>query len=79
MLFARNLEYGREGCRVGVDSVSDLVCNVLVDQNDADVLALCSKRVKGGLDCGCICLVVDNQEVLLGVWGVGDVLKVSRR
>jgi hypothetical protein len=40
--------------------------DVLVYQNNADVFPL-RELVKGGLDGGCLGLVVDDEEVLLGI------------
>lgn len=60
MFFARDFEYSREGRCVGIDSISDLVGDMLVNQYDADVFSLCRKRLKGSFDGRCLCLVVDN-------------------
>lgn len=74
MLLARDLEYGRECGRVGIDTVSDLVGDMLVDQYDANVLALRSKGIESCLDSRGLCLVVDYEEVLLRVRRVRDML-----
>lgn len=50
MFFARDFEYSREGRCVGIDSISDLVGDMLVNQYDADVFSLCRKRLKGSFD-----------------------------
>lgn len=49
---------------------------MLVDQDDADVLALLGEGIKGGLDGRRLGLAVDDQEVLLRVGRVGDMLRV---
>ena len=40
---------------------------MLVDQNDADVLALFGKSFKGGFDGLVVGLIVDDQKVLLPI------------
>lgn len=49
---------------------------MLVDENDAHVFTLFGEPVKGGLDGRSVRLVVDNEEVLLGVCASRDVLQV---
>lgn len=50
MLLAGDLEDGGEGGGVGVDAVADAVGDVLVDEDDADVLAARREAVEGLLD-----------------------------
>lgn len=38
MLFGRDLQHGRDGLHVGVDGVTDHLCDELVNQDDADVV-----------------------------------------
>lgn len=49
---------------------------MLVDQDDADVLAVLGEGIKGGLDGRRLGLAVDDEEVLLRVGRVGDMLHV---
>ena len=51
--------------------------DMLVDQEDADVLALLGEGIKGGLDGRRLCLAVNDEEVLLRVGRVGDMLHVA--
>lgn len=51
---------------------------MLVDQDDADVLALRGEALEGGLDGRRLRLVIDDQEVLLRVGRVRDVLDRAR-
>ncbi len=48
---------------------------MLIDQHNADVLALCRKALEGSFDRRRLRLAVDDQEVLLRVRGAGDVLR----
>ena len=52
--------------------------HVLIDQDDADVLALGGEAVEGGLDGGGVGLAVHHEEVLLRVRRVRHVLLFSR-
>lgn len=47
---------------------------MLVDQNDGNVFAVLCEAVKRLLNGVVLCLIVDNQEVLLRVWALRDVL-----
>lgn len=47
---------------------------MLVDQDDADVLALLSEGLEGSLDGRCLRFVVHDEEVLLRIGGVRDML-----
>lgn len=47
---------------------------MLVDQDNADILALRREAVEGGLDGGRVGFGVDDEEVLLVVGRWGDVL-----
>jgi hypothetical protein len=51
---------------------------VLVDQHNGNVLALLGEAVEGSLDSAGFRLVVDNKEVLLCVWGLGDMLSLVK-
>ncbi len=51
--------------------------DMLVDQQNANVLALAGKVVKGVLEDGVIRLGVDDEEVALRVGGGRDVLRLS--
>lgn len=51
--------------------------DMLVDQDDADVLALLGEGIKGGLDGRRLRLAVDDEEVFLRVGRVGDMLRVA--
>lgn len=51
---------------------------MLVDQHDADVLALGGEALEGGLDGRRVGLPVDHEEVLLRVRRVRDVLFFPR-
>lgn len=53
MLFARNLKHSRECLRVVLEQRADLLCNVLVDEQDRNVGALCHV-LEGGLDGACL-------------------------
>lgn len=75
MLFRRYLQQGRESCRVRLDAVSYLLGDVLVDKQYGNILALLGELVECGLDSCCLGLCVDDEEVLLAVWGLRDVLK----
>lgn len=48
---------------------------MLVDKDNANVLALRGKGLKSGLDGRCLGLGVDNEEVLLRVGRIGYVLE----
>ena len=52
----------------------DKTTNMLVDQHNANVFPLGRKSLKCLLDGGGICLGVDDEKVLLRVWGGCDVL-----
>lgn len=52
---------------------------MLVDQDNANVLAVRRKLVKGRLDGRIVRLVVDDEKVLLGVRAGGYVLSMSVR
>ena len=47
---------------------------MLIDQNNRDILALPGEGLEGALDGGVVGFGVDDEEVFLGVGGVGDVL-----
>lgn len=47
---------------------------MLIDQQDSNVLALGGETVEGGFNVLVLGFGVDNEEVLLGVRGLGDVL-----
>lgn len=47
---------------------------MLVNQDDANILALLREGVKGSLDGRGLGLVVDNEEILLRVGRVGHML-----
>jgi len=73
VVFARNLEERWECGSVGIDPVSYPVGNMLVDQHNADVFPLGRESLKCLLDGGGICLGIDDEKVLLRVWGGRDV------
>jgi hypothetical protein len=39
VVFAWNLKDGREGFGVGIDDVSDALCDMLIDQEDSDIVS----------------------------------------
>jgi hypothetical protein len=47
---------------------------MLVDQDDSNILALLGEVLERLLDLGGLGLAVNNEEVSLGIWAVGDVL-----
>lgn len=47
---------------------------MLVDKHNANVLSLIGEPVEGSLNGSGVCLVVDNEEVLLRIGARGDVL-----
>ena len=47
---------------------------MLIDENNSDILPLGRESLKCLLDGGVICLGIDDEEVLLRVWGGRDVL-----
>ena len=47
---------------------------MLVDKHNGDILALLGELIEGALDRAVLCLLVDDQVVLLAVGRVGDVL-----
>jgi hypothetical protein len=47
---------------------------VLVYEEDGDVFPLGREIVEGSFDNGVLGFAVDDEEVLLRVWGFGDVL-----
>ena len=52
---------------------------MLVDEQNSNVLAFSRKAIKGGFDSRCFSLGVDNQEVLLAIWWLGNVLRPSHQ
>jgi hypothetical protein len=79
VVFGRYLEERWESSRVCLDAMSYLLGDVLIDEQDGDILALLGELVERGFD-GCVLrLCVHNEEVLLGVWGLRDVLEDSVR
>jgi hypothetical protein len=66
MVFARDLQNGREGCSVGIDSVSYFVGNMLIYQDNTNIFSF-GEVVKRGLDRGRLGLVVDDEKVLLSI------------
>lgn len=50
---------------------------MLVDEQNSNVLAFGGKAIKGGFNSRCFGLAVDNQEVLLAIWWLGNVLHPS--
>lgn len=58
--------------------MSYLLGNVLVDKQNRNILAVLGELVECGFD-GCrLGLGVDDEEVLLAVWGLRDVLVESQ-
>lgn len=49
---------------------------MLIYEDDSNVLAFLGEAVECLLDLGCLRLGVDDEEVALGRWRVGDVLRV---
>lgn len=47
VIFGGDLEKGREGLGIPIYDGSDFLCNVLVDEQDGDILALSCKLCKG--------------------------------
>lgn len=56
--------------------LSACATHVLVDKNDANVFALLGESLKGSLNCGRVCLAVDDEEVLLCIGAGRNVLSV---
>lgn len=56
MILARNLQQSWEGLCVLVDQGSDLLCDVLVDEKDGNVLTLLCELVEVRLEVGRRCL-----------------------
>lgn len=50
---------------------------VLVDQQNSNILSLLREVLECSLDGGGLGLGVDNEEVALRVWGIGDVLIIG--
>lgn len=68
------LEQRGESSRVCLDTVSYPLCNVLVDKQDSDILALGSEVIECRFDSSILRLCVDDEEVLLVVRRLGYVL-----
>lgn len=47
---------------------------MLVDQDDSNILALLGEVLERLLDLRGLSLAVNNEEVSLGIWAVGNVL-----
>lgn len=75
MILGRYLQQRRESSRVRLDAVSYLLGDVLVDKQNGNVLALLGELVEGSLDSRVFGLGIDDEEVLLAVWRLGDVLR----
>jgi len=72
VIFRGNLEHGGEGCRVALDAVSYPFSNVLVYEQDCNVLAFGGEAVESSLDGAVFGFGVDDEEVLLRIWGLRD-------
>jgi hypothetical protein len=77
MILGRYLQQRRERRRVALNPVSYLIGDVLVDKQNSNVLALGGKFVECRFDGRVLRLCVHDEEVLLSVWGRGNVLERS--
>jgi hypothetical protein len=73
VVFTGDLEEGGEGGGVAIDPVSYSIGDMLVDQNNANVLALRREAVEGGLDGGIVGVGAHHQKVLLRIGRRRDV------
>lgn len=48
---------------------------MLVDQHHADIFSLLGEGLESSLDLGGLGLCIDDKEVTLCVWGIGDMLQ----
>lgn len=64
MVLGWYFQQSREGVLVVVNSRSDLLCNMLVDEQHCNILAF-REFLEGCLDGGHLCFGVYDQEVLL--------------
>jgi hypothetical protein len=62
MFFAGDLKNGGDGAGVIFQNMSNVVCDVLVDKNNTDVVAL-GKIIEGILDLNQLCVLLDNQKI----------------
>jgi hypothetical protein len=79
VVLTRDLEQGRKRRGVALHTMSYLLGDVLVDEQNRNILALSGELVESGFD-GCVFgFRVHDQEVLLAVGGLGDVLYIQIR
>jgi hypothetical protein len=79
VVLTRDLEQGRKRRSVALHTMSYLLGDVLVDEQNRNILALGGELVECGFD-GCVFgLRVHDEEVLLAVRGLGDVLYMTIR
>jgi hypothetical protein len=74
-----DLEQGGKRCGVALHTVSYLLSDVLVDEQNRNILALGSELVECSLDDRVFGFRVHDEEVLLAVRGLRDVLERSIR
>lgn len=67
VVFAWDLQHGRESRGIGVNAMSDSVGDMLIDEYDANIFAVLGESIKRGLDRSCISLAINNEKVLLSI------------